>query len=52
LAVAVDQLLSSPADARERGNKAQEIVQRNRGALAHLLGLLEPLIGKETGGSR
>lgn len=50
LATAVDQLLSNPGDARERGNKAQEIVQRNRGALAHLLGLLEPLIGKELDG--
>ncbi|MDH3351114.1 MAG: glycosyltransferase, partial [Gammaproteobacteria bacterium] len=50
LAAAVDQLLSDPADARGRGIKAQEIVQRNRGALAHLLGLLEPLIGKELNG--
>ena len=47
LVSAVDELLSDPRAARRRGNKGLEIVQRNRGALARLLGLLEPLIGEE-----
>jgi 3-deoxy-D-manno-octulosonic-acid transferase len=47
LVMAVDELLSEPRAASERGNKGLEIVQRNRGALARLLGLLEPLIGEE-----
>jgi len=49
LAVVVDELLNNPADAAKQGAKGLEIVQRNRGALAHLLRLLEPLIGENQG---
>jgi len=45
LAAAVDELLLNPMRATELGRKGREIVQRNRGALDRLLGLLEPLIG-------
>lgn len=47
LAAAVDELLSNPDKAVELGGKGLDIVQRNRGALARLLGLLEPLIGEK-----
>lgn len=47
LADAVEQLLSNPDDASEHGSRGRDIVERNRGALNHLLDLLEPLIGKE-----
>ena len=44
LATAVDTLLTSPELAEEKGGKGREIVQRNRGSLDRLLGLLEPLL--------
>ena len=47
LVAAVDELLTDPAAAAEQGGRGLEIVQRNRGALARLLTLLEPLIGEE-----
>jgi 3-deoxy-D-manno-octulosonic-acid transferase len=47
LAAAVDELLGNRSNAAELGNKGLAIVQRNRGALSRLLGLLEPLIGRE-----
>jgi len=47
LVEAVDELLSDQSAAAERGSKGMNIVQRNRGALGHLLRLLEPLIGRE-----
>ena len=47
LAAAVDELLDDPAAAAEQGGRGLEIVQQNRGALARLLNLLEPLIGAE-----
>jgi 3-deoxy-D-manno-octulosonic-acid transferase len=47
LAAAVDELLADPDKAIECGHKAQKIVQRNRGALSKLLGLLEPLLGED-----
>lgn len=46
LATAVGELIADRDHAAELGNKGFEIVQRNRGALRRLLGLLEPLIGK------
>jgi 3-deoxy-D-manno-octulosonic-acid transferase len=46
LVVAVDNLLANPDDASTQGGKGLSIVQRNRGALARLLTLLEPLIGE------
>lgn len=46
LAGAVDELLADRNNAAARGSKGLEIVQRNRGALRRLLGLLEPLIGE------
>ena len=46
LAAAIDELLTNKNDAAKRGSKGLEIVQRNRGALRRLLGLLEPLIGE------
>lgn len=47
LAAVVDELLTNPAEAAEQGARGFEIVQRNRGALARLLTLLEPLIGED-----
>jgi len=47
LALAVDELLEAPDEATERGNKGRDIVQRNRGSLSRLLGLLEPLIAEK-----
>jgi 3-deoxy-D-manno-octulosonic-acid transferase len=44
LAAAVEELLSDPRQAAALGGRAMELVQRNRGALASLLGLLDPLI--------
>lgn len=49
LAVAVEELIAKPQRARESGVRGLEIVQRNRGALNDLLGLLEPLIGGDSG---
>jgi len=49
LAVAVDELIADPRRAKESGAQGLEIVQRNRGALSDLLGLLEPLIGGDGG---
>ena len=49
LADAVDELIANPQRAREAGVRGLEIVQRNRGALNDLLGLLEPLIGGDSG---
>jgi 3-deoxy-D-manno-octulosonic-acid transferase len=46
LVAAVDELLANPEEAAAQGNRALGIVQQNRGALARLLGLLEPLIGQ------
>jgi 3-deoxy-D-manno-octulosonic-acid transferase len=46
LVVAVDNLLANPDEASTQGGKGLSIVQRNRGALARLLTLLEPLIGE------
>ena len=45
LAAAVGQLVAKPDEAVALGRKGMKIVQQNRGALAQLLGLLEPLIG-------
>lgn len=50
LASAVADLLSDPEEASVRAGKGLEIVRQNRGALAHLLKLLEPLIGKDRSG--
>lgn len=44
LAAAVAEFIGDPAMAAEFGRKGREIVQRNRGALGRLFGLLEPLI--------
>lgn len=46
LAGAVAELITHPEEAAVLGGKGLEIVQRNRGALKRLLGLLEPLIGE------
>jgi 3-deoxy-D-manno-octulosonic-acid transferase len=46
LAVAVGELLENPQEAAEQGGRGLAIVQQNRGALARLLTLLEPLIGQ------
>ena len=47
LVEAVDNLLANPDEAAIQGGNGRSIVQRNRGALALLLTLLEPLIGEE-----
>ncbi len=47
LVAAVDHLLANPDEAAKQGGNGRSIVQRNRGALARLLTLLEPLIGEE-----
>ncbi len=44
LADAVDELLAAPRLAAERGGKGREILEKNRGSLQRLLGLLEPLL--------
>lgn len=44
LAEGVSELLAEPAEAQRIGSLGREIVQENRGALASLLRLLEPLI--------
>lgn len=44
LAEAITALLANPALAREQGDKGREIVAENRGALARLLVLLQPLL--------
>ncbi len=49
LATAVADLIADPQKAKELGAQGLEIVQRNRGALNDLLGLLEPLIGGDGG---
>ena len=50
LASAVADLLIDPEEGRARAGKGLEIVRQNRGALAHLLKLLEPLIGDNRSG--
>jgi 3-deoxy-D-manno-octulosonic-acid transferase len=45
LAEAVSELLADPSKAAALGNRGLELLQRNRGALGHLLRLLEPLMG-------
>ena len=47
LAAAVGDLLGNPEAAAAMGNLGRDIVQRNRGALAKLLQLLEPLLKDE-----
>lgn len=47
LADTVIELLGDEVLARELGERGREILQQNRGALARLLGLLEPLLGSE-----
>ncbi len=44
LAAAVTELLEDPAAAAEQGGRGCDIVQQNRGALARLLTLLDPLL--------
>jgi 3-deoxy-D-manno-octulosonic-acid transferase len=45
LATAVAELLNDPAAATEQGGRGRDIVLQNRGALARLLTLLDPLLG-------
>ena len=45
LAATVSDLFADKAAAKVMGDKGREVLQRNRGALDKLLGLLEPLIG-------
>jgi len=47
LAAAVDELIEDPQKAKDLGAQGLEIVEQNRGALSDLLGLLEPLIGRD-----
>jgi 3-deoxy-D-manno-octulosonic-acid transferase len=47
LVTAVDELLANPDDAAAQGGRGLEIAQQNRGALARLLTLLEPLLGEQ-----
>ena len=49
LADAVAELLGNPREAAAQGSKGKEIVQRNRGSLARLLDLLDPLISENSG---
>ena len=51
LAVAVTRLLQDEASAHRLGKLGRDVVQRNRGALDRLLGLIEPLIAKALQGS-
>ena len=45
LANEIEKLLADPDAAKAMGERGRDIVQSNRGSLAKLLGLLEPLIG-------
>jgi 3-deoxy-D-manno-octulosonic-acid transferase len=45
LAAAIAELVADPDAAKAMGERGRDIVQSNRGSLAKLLGLLEPLIG-------
>jgi 3-deoxy-D-manno-octulosonic-acid transferase len=45
LAAAISTLIADPIAAKAMGDRGREIVLSNRGSLAKLLGLLEPLIG-------
>lgn len=45
LAAEIEKLVAEPNAAKAMGERGREIVQSNRGSLAKLLGLLEPLIG-------
>ena len=45
LAAAISTLIADPIAAKAMGERGREIVLTNRGSLAKLLGLLEPLIG-------
>lgn len=47
LANAISELLGNKTLAAELGSQGRELLQQNRGALARLLGLLEPLLGEE-----
>lgn len=49
LADAISELLSNPREAMAQGSRGKDIVQRNRGALARLLDLLDPLISENRG---
>ena len=44
LAVAVDGLLSDPVTASQLGNAGRGILERNRGSLARLMAMIEPLM--------
>jgi len=50
LAVTVDELLAAPERAAEQGQKAQALLEQNRGALARLLVLLDPLLDERQAG--
>ena len=47
LAAAVAEFFADPSKASELGSQGRAIVQRNRGALERLFGLLDPLIADE-----
>ena len=49
LGSAIADLFAEPDVATDIGNRARNIVLQNRGALARLLELLEPLVGRATG---
>ena len=49
LGSAIADLFAEPDVATDIGNRARDIVLKNRGALARLLVLLEPLVGRATG---
>ncbi len=44
LAAAVDDLLSEPEAASRLGNAGRDILERNRGSLARLMAMIEPLV--------
>jgi 3-deoxy-D-manno-octulosonic-acid transferase len=44
LAGALRRLLADPAERRRMGNIGRQIVESNRGSVARLLGLIEPLL--------
>ena len=44
LAAEVDRLLSDPASAARLGDAGRDILERNRGALARLMAMIEPLV--------
>ena len=52
LARAVGDLIADPAAATAMGGLGREIVQRNRGSLARLLELLDPLLEADAGKPR